>query len=214
MSMTQEELLALAAQTEVEYNPEVDEPWAQPAPPPDGRHQVIISLGRAAQGTDEPIQVKRQRKEGEKPEDASGDLYLQVPLALKILAPGEVYDGQYVYDNANNLKMRNGTTRLHEILKACGNPAPRQCNLLQLRDLVVNTLGGESTTVEIETQWKAQVEVEDKKSPTGKKYETLKTGMKNFPALEGGGHNHRIEHPKTGEEVMAKAEVKGYYPIG
>ena len=212
--MSQEELLQLAAETEVEYSPQVEDPWAQPAPPPDGRHQGIISLGRAAQGTDEPIQIKRQRKEGEKPEDASGDLYLQVPIALKILAPGEPYDGQYVYDNANSLKMRNGTTRLHEILKACGNPAPRQCNLLQLKELVEQTLGGENVTVEFETQWRAQVEVEDKKSPTGKGYLTLKTGMKNFPAIPGGGYSHRIEYPKTGEEVLAKAEVKGYYSIG
>ena len=58
------------------------------------------------------------------------------------------------------------------------------------------------------------MEVEDKKSPTGKGYLTLKTGMKNFPKLESGNYDPKIAHPKTGEEVVAKAEVKGYYPIG
>ena len=200
--------------TEVEYDPGVDDPWAQPAPPPDGRHQALIMLGRPAQGTEEAIQVKRQRKEGESVENASGDPYIQVPVALKILAPGSPEDGLMVFDNANSLRMRNGTTRIHEILKACGNPAPARVKLSQLVEMVEQTLGGESTTVEIETQWKAQVEVEDKKSPTGKGYKTLKTGMKNFPRNPDGiGYNHRIEAP-TGEEVAAKAEVKGYYQIG
>lgn len=211
-TMTEDQLEQLLNQ-EVEYNAEVEDPWAQPAPPPDGRHQAIISLGRPSQGQEEAISLRRQRKEGEKKEEATGDPFLQVPIALKILAPGSPEDGLFVYDNANTMKMRTGTTRVHEILKACGNPPPRQCSLRQLKELLLQTLGGENVTVEIETQWKAQVEVKDPK--TGEtKYETLKTGMKNFPKLADGGYNHRIEHPKTGEEIAAKAEVKGYYPIG
>lgn len=211
-TMTAEQLEQLLSQ-EVEYDPQVEDPFALPAPPPDGRHQAIISLGRPAQGSDDPIQIKLQRKDGETAETASGDPYLFVPVALKILAPGEDYDGLMVYDNVSSLKMRNGTTRLHEMLKACGNPPPRQCKLSTLRDMILQTLGGGNVTVEIETQWRAQVEETDAK--TGKKeYKTLKTGMKNFPKLENGNHDPKIAHPKTGEEVVARAEVKGYFLIG
>ena len=215
MSMTAEQLEELLAK-EVEYDPQVEDPFALPAPPPDGRHQAIIGLGRATQG-DDPIQIKLQRKDGETAENASGDPYLFVPVALKILAPGEEWDGLMVYDNVSSLKMRNGatrtgTTRLHEMLKACGNPPPQKCSLLVLREMVNQTLGAGNVTVEIETQWKAQVKQTDAKGE--EKYKTLKTGMKNFPKLESGNHDPKIAHPKTGEEVVAKAEVKGYYPIG
>ena len=210
MSMTAEQLEQLLNQ-EVEYDPQVEDPFALPAPPPDGRHQAIISLGRATQG-DDPIQIKLQRKDGETAETASGDPYLFVPVALKILAPGEEWDGLMVYDNVSSLKMRNGTTRLHEMLKACGNPPPRQCKLSVLRDMINQTLGGANVTVEIETQWKAQVKETDAKGK--EEYKTLKTGMKNFPKLENGSYDPKISHPKTQEEVVAKAEVKGYYPIG
>lgn len=214
-TMTDQELDHLLDQAEIEYNPEVSDPWAQPAPPPDGRHQAIISLGRPSQGQEEAISLRRQRKDGEKKEDASGDPFLQVPIALRIMAPGAPEDGLFVYDNANTLKMRNGTTRVHEILKACGNPPPRQCSLRVLKEMLLATLGGENVTVEIETQWKAQVEDKDPKTGEVIKYATLKTGMKNFPKLsDGTGYNHRIDHPKTGEEIAAKAEVKGYFPIG
>lgn len=211
-TMTDEQLQDLLNQ-EVEYA-EVEDPWAQPAPPPDGRHQAIICLGKAPQGADDPIQIHRQRKEGEKKGEGTGDPYLQVPIALKIMAPGSPEDGLFVFDNANTLKMRTGTTRVHEILKACGNPPPRTCSLGYLKQMLVETLGGENVTVEIETQWRAQAEVKDPKTGEVIKYENIKTGMKNFPKNADGSYNHRIEHPKTGEELLAKADVKGYYPIG
>lgn len=202
---------------EVEYDPSVENPWDAPAPPPDGKHSVILSLGRSSTGGD-PIIVARRRKEGETKDNATGEAYLMVPVVAKINEPGEAYDKLLVFDNAFSMIGRNGTSRIHEILKVVGDPAPKACSLRQLKELIEAALSGNASCI-VETEWEASCE--DPRKPGSKEYITVKKGMRNFPKNSAGEYIPQIEYLYTdasgaSQSVMvpARAQIRGYYPIG
>lgn len=197
---------------EVEYDPNVEKPWDAPAPPPDGKHSVILSLGR------DGVVAARRKKDGETKETASGDPYIMVPVVAKINEPGEPYDGLVVFDNAFSMIGRNGTSRVHEILKVVGDPAPKQCSLRELKERIEAALGG-NQSCQVETEWEASAE--DPKNPGQGKYVTAKKGMKNFPKDQDGNYIPHIDYyykDANGEScsitIPARAQIRGYYPMG
>lgn len=214
-----EELERLLEAQEVEYTPDVEDPWSSAPPVPDGTHHCVIELGRDGTSLG---QLKADGDSDAADAQRTGMIYIKVPLVLKIVAPGEPWDGQLVYDRVNTIiSRRTNTSDVHEILKAVGDPAPARMNGARLREHIEQAFAEASNAqCKVTTQWTAQVEEPDPKDKNKTRYRTVKTGMKRFPPKydESGktivGYEPEIEDKPTGQMARAQAKPIRYDPLG
>lgn len=193
----------LLQQEMVEADPDADF-FEMPPPPPDDRdYQVKILLGERG------VNVKRQTKKTDQPGHPTGPLFLNFALELRIMDPDQPWDGAPLFDNATSIVMQSsGTSLLHGILRAVGQPAAGRMDLAALRDHALGVFASEPTCL-ISGKWEAQAKDQDGK------YKTVKKGMKNFPLIDPShpelGHSPYAEDKQTGEAARAQFRVNKYF---
>jgi hypothetical protein len=178
-----------------------------PPPPDDGLHLARALLGERGIGA-------RKRARPGDPTDGShntGDPFLNVHVELRIVAPGKRYDNAPVFDNATDIVMDIGTSRLHALLKELGKPAMGRMNLRDLWQHTENVLIAQPL-VGVVTQW--ELSVKDPEAKGAKRgYVTLLRGQTAFPLVDPKdplkGYKADVAYPKYGT-LRAQARVLRY----
>ena len=174
-----------------DVNPDGDA-FAAPAPVPDGSYDVLVAVQHSKF-------TRRHIKTGQN----KGKPFLTATLELTVVDPEGEFDGRKIFADINTLiQQSSGSSTIAGVLKALGVEVDTRTNDGALCQLLGQAVAAEPTC-RVKTRWRAAA-----KDAEGK-YQTLRSGMRSFPALndEGTKFNHLIEDPQTGENVSARADV-------
>ena len=173
-----------------------------PPLPDDGDHLAVLHMG------DRGLRVSRQKDDQG---NRTGTPFLNVHIQAKIIDDKTGEEGISVFDNPTSIVMpSSGTSRLHMILAACGNPAPPRTTLGDLKQHVEVALA-QSPKCLITTQWQAQVNRGTQEKPD---YQTVCSGQRKFqPERDGAGEvvpnkfDPEVTDVKSGTKVRAQARI-------
>lgn len=157
-----------------------------------------------------PFKAKHQKEGKERWEKRHSEKkskdFLMTAIELRIIAPGQRFDNNPVFDRASTLIMESsGTCRVAGILGVNKIEVPRNVTDVQLAQALTEFLTPEPT-VRAEVDWKGYCEVCDK--------DVLKT-MRKFPEVKGqpGVHKHTTQCSKCGTRISAQLYVVRYLPV-
>lgn len=171
----------------VEYNPEAE--YNPVLLVPDATYTVKLELGKG--GT----QLKKAK--------STGKPYIDANISGTITDPGSKFDGFHVSGFYNSVVFASGASAIHQILKACGTPAPASCTLGDLQTLLTNTLAG-GPTIQARTRWEGST-----KNSEGAENAYIRVrGMKNFDQRADGSYNPFVTVTLAdGSETTVEAKV-------
>ena len=160
--------------------------------PDDGMHIATLEVGR------DGVQVKQTKKSG---------AFIQAHVMARIQEPGASYDKAVAFDRPSSVILTNGTSFLHSMLKAGGDPAPSSTSLRDLQAQTKQFLAGKPQ-VKVRTRWEGSV---IKGVENGKKfYEVVLKGQRSFPQNPDGTYNPRFTY--NGQEGVAQVSITDYQP--
>jgi hypothetical protein len=203
-----DELDAGLIQEEISINPDIN-PLEAPPPVNDGvaRYKLIL------QDDSWEKRETRENKQGNK------TTFIMVKFSGQNLMEGTPDNNKRVFNMVNTLVFDGKSEMAYILRMALGDTAEAKAyvagfkNYGELAKAFKEVLSG-NPIVRLETKWVAQrkVEVEGQKT----KYETVKSGQRNFPMVDpkdpSKGYKHVITDPKTGTEIAAQAVIQDYFP--
>lgn len=172
-------------------NPDGDA-YSKPPPVPDGNYDVTVAVQHSKF-------LQRTIKTGAN----KGKPFLTATLELTVVDPDGEHDGRKIFADINTLIQQSSqSSTVAGVLKALEVEFESRTTDGKLCLLLGEAVQSEPT-VRVKTRWKASAKDEDGK------YQTVKSGMRSFPALndEGTKFNHIIDDPNTGETIAAQAKV-------
>lgn len=173
------------------------DPFAFPPPVPDGTHRAKLKLGGKWNAYP-------------KKDDETALAYLATSIEARLIADGEPWDNNPVFDNfvSTMIMQSTGTCRIAGVLKAVGVSVPNRTSHQELAQLLSDALASEPI-VQITTQWEGYCETCPGRG--GKPGATVLKGMNRYPMVEGTDkHKHEIECPKCGTTVRTSARIRKY----
>lgn len=194
----------------VEINPDVN-PMEGPAPVDDGKHRVKILAGDAGWTSKSTNPLK----------DGTRKPYLATRFSFQVIEEGTKNNNKRVFHQLNTLAFDGKSEMAYVLRMIYGDTPEARAEVAKLNNYVLlaqafkNALAAEPT-IQIRTKWVAQRVEEDKDG--NKKYSVVKSGQKNFPAINSGDgkptgeYQHVILDAKTDTEVSAQATVVEYFP--
>ena len=199
----------------VEINPDAN-PLEAPPPIDDGVHRVKLSI------------MDSGWQHSETKEDKSGNkrAFLKTRIMGVVLAEGTSNNNKRVFDNVNTLVF-DGKCRMAYILISAlqfdGKMTEAEAkekvgkitNYVELSKAFAACLAGEPV-VKVPTKWTAQRKLAGEGKGGSDKYETIKSGQRNFPPVNpkdpSKGFMHVIHDSKTDSDVAAQAVIQDYFP--
>jgi hypothetical protein len=188
----------------IELNPDAN-PMEAPPPVDDGTWRVKL------------IGATDWTQKDTKPNAKTGNstTYLSTQFSGVVIAEGTTNNNKRVFGRVNTLVFEGKSEMGYILLQVYGgkqDPEARRKvealkNYGELAKAFRDALAGEPI-IRVSTKWVAQYNAGTKESP---KYQTAKSGQKNFPSDGKGGNLHVINVPNVGE-IAARAEIQDYFP--
>lgn len=194
----------------------------KPLPLPDGAYSAIVSLPQST-GNFERTALKGgeyKDKDGNTHQYFNGDFDVKITDSADPNIPAEVLKGRpkslrgrVNTFNRTDTKTGTETSEMATFVNACGARINGNVQLGELGYAFLEALNA-GAKVGVILQWQAGHMVGEKNKKTGKTYKTwevVRSGMQNFPKNEDGSYNPAIT--VNGEELTARAEIVGFFPL-
>jgi hypothetical protein len=215
------------------------DPYAQPAPPPDGFYRAKLKQIDVKNDKGEAVRVAQHQEMNYPGGGAPGvpvflpsgkpKTYVQTAVEATIIDPGGKYDNIKVYDRFFDSRInRDGGVKMLHLLKVLNRmPTPAdlaarkatKLNQVIVSEFVLKALAGEPE-VDIQTQWEGQASQDDVAVIKGKGGKAPRVrGMNRFPQDPSTPGKYlpdmMQEVAKAGKfNVHAQAQLAGIFPVG